>query len=376
MNRLILVGNGFDLAHGLKTSYQDFINWYLCEAVNNFHSNGSYKDTLIELNYKSNGIRYVPDFLPTTSKDALQVFTFLLENREKWSVNVKSELLLKTISKLQNINWVDFEIEYFDTLIGCQSANGAFNEEAVKKLNIQLDYFKERLHEYLNKQELNLDSFDVNEDILKILKQQFNWKDLDTGFDNDEGKHIQKALRGSDEYVKYPNSTLVLNFNYTNTFENYLSNLRTNAYHKNISINYIHGKLNDENQKIIFGFGDEYNKHYLEFEEQKNNDVFRHIKNYWYFNTPNYRDFVRFLYSDMFQVFILGHSCGLSDRTMFRQIFEHTNCKSVKIFYYNREDETNDFFEKTVDLGRHFTDKGKMRRKIVDFKNSNEFPQV
>lgn len=376
MNRLILVGNGFDLAHGLKTSYQDFINWYLCEVVNNFHSNGSYKDTLIELNYKSNGIRYVPDFLPTTSKDALQVFTFLLENREKWSVKVKSELLLKTISKLQNINWVDFEIEYFDTLIGCQSANGAFNEEAVKKLNIQLDYFKEKLQEYLNKQELNLDNFDVNEDILKILKQQFNWKDLDTGFESDEGKQIQKALRGSNEYGKYPDSTLVLNFNYTNTFENYLSNLRTNAYYKNISINYIHGKLNDENQKIIFGFGDEYNKHYLEFEEQKNNDVFRHIKNYWYFNTPNYRDFVRFLNNNMYQVFILGHSCGLSDRTMFRQIFEHTNCKSVKIFYYNREDETNDFFEKTVDLGRHFTDKGKMRRKIVDFKNSNEFPQV
>ena len=28
MNRLILIGNGFDLAHGLKTSYNDFINWY------------------------------------------------------------------------------------------------------------------------------------------------------------------------------------------------------------------------------------------------------------------------------------------------------------------------------------------------------------
>lgn len=26
MNRLIIIGNGFDLAHGLKTSYMDFIN--------------------------------------------------------------------------------------------------------------------------------------------------------------------------------------------------------------------------------------------------------------------------------------------------------------------------------------------------------------
>ena len=29
MNRLILIGNGFDLAHGLKTCYKDFILWYI-----------------------------------------------------------------------------------------------------------------------------------------------------------------------------------------------------------------------------------------------------------------------------------------------------------------------------------------------------------
>lgn len=29
MNRIILIGNGLDLAHGLPTGYKDFINWYL-----------------------------------------------------------------------------------------------------------------------------------------------------------------------------------------------------------------------------------------------------------------------------------------------------------------------------------------------------------
>ena len=28
MNRLVFIGNGFDMAHVLKTSYMDFINWY------------------------------------------------------------------------------------------------------------------------------------------------------------------------------------------------------------------------------------------------------------------------------------------------------------------------------------------------------------
>lgn len=33
MNRLVIIGNGFDLAHGLKTSYKDFINWYWEQRV-------------------------------------------------------------------------------------------------------------------------------------------------------------------------------------------------------------------------------------------------------------------------------------------------------------------------------------------------------
>ena len=33
MNRLVLIGNGFDLAHGLKTSYKDFIDWYWEQRV-------------------------------------------------------------------------------------------------------------------------------------------------------------------------------------------------------------------------------------------------------------------------------------------------------------------------------------------------------
>ena len=39
MNRLILIGNGFDLAHNLKTSYCHFITDYLARAVNNFFAN-------------------------------------------------------------------------------------------------------------------------------------------------------------------------------------------------------------------------------------------------------------------------------------------------------------------------------------------------
>jgi hypothetical protein len=34
MNRIILIGNGFDVAHGLKTQYADFINWFWDQQFN------------------------------------------------------------------------------------------------------------------------------------------------------------------------------------------------------------------------------------------------------------------------------------------------------------------------------------------------------
>ncbi|MBK7692344.1 MAG: hypothetical protein IPJ31_14990 [Bacteroidetes bacterium] len=33
MNRLVIIGNGFDLAHGMETSYQHFIWNFIKEAV-------------------------------------------------------------------------------------------------------------------------------------------------------------------------------------------------------------------------------------------------------------------------------------------------------------------------------------------------------
>ena len=38
MNRIILIGNGFDLAHGLPTRYEDFINPRFNNEVQNFRT--------------------------------------------------------------------------------------------------------------------------------------------------------------------------------------------------------------------------------------------------------------------------------------------------------------------------------------------------
>ena len=56
MNRLVIIGNGFDIAHGLKTSYMDFINWYLDCRVKSFieETTKVSKDCLCRLKIKDN----------------------------------------------------------------------------------------------------------------------------------------------------------------------------------------------------------------------------------------------------------------------------------------------------------------------------------
>lgn len=168
---------------------------------------------------------------------------------------------------------------------------------------------------------------------------------------------------------------LILNFNYTNSIKPYIKLLKEKTFSQ-VEVNHIHGKLDMTANPIIFGFGDEHDKTYSTFEDHNNNEIFKHIKSYHYLNTPNYRNLLRFLNEEFFQVFIVGHSCGLSDRTMFKTIFDHENCKSVRIFHYTDTNGNNDFFDKSINLGRHFTDKGRMRKLVVNFKESDDIPQL
>lgn len=56
MNRLVIIGNGFDMAHGFKTSYVDFINWYWDQRVYAFAGNTTNvsEDCLCRLVIKDN----------------------------------------------------------------------------------------------------------------------------------------------------------------------------------------------------------------------------------------------------------------------------------------------------------------------------------
>ncbi|MFC1225343.1 AbiH family protein [Pedobacter sp. BG31] len=381
MNRLILVGNGFDLAHGLKTSYNDFILWYITNCFEN--SSQGYEDELLSI--YANSYVYVNNEL-----DGRSINEYILEHYQNGSLSTlmgtkkeyfidmvssgdddippapwisafkikcKSKFLCELIDNCAIDKWVDIENLFYSSLKKALREGNQRKAEDVKDLNKSLTFIIEQLTVYLKEISHSKENIDKYSIILQ-----------DTVIPDEIVE--RPPLTKDDLQYQLPSETLILNFNYTDTIEQYFpENL-------NVKINYIHGKLDDVSNPIIFGFGDELDSDYSKFELDTTKQLFKYIKSFWYFKTSNYHNLMRFIQGEPFQVYIFGHSCGLSDRTMLNMIFEHENCVSIKIFYYeNPSTGNNNYTDLTEEISRHFRDKRLMRLKIVPFDKSSPMPQ-
>lgn len=370
MNRLILLGNGFDLAHGMKTGYKDFILWYIKKCLAVADKNKNHEDGLVKISiqihnhygYTFGEMKNTSDLVDFLYKNS-HLENFLLNGRIKANYiqdlynpfvsQVKSKFLLKLISKCTQANWVDIEHEFYKEL-KMLLQQPQKNAEALDELNLSLSLLIKQLEEYLQ----TLETGQTNPAYLKLFLNQIEASEVI------QDNKLQIALE----------RTMILNFNYTLIAEDYLNQIGKEFPGQDFTINYIHGKLDDQKNPLIFGFGDELDEEYKKMEDSQVSGFLKYIKSFWYFRTSNYRNLIRFLNSNDYQVYALGHSCGLSDRTMLNRIFEHENCKSIKIFYYEKDGWDN-FTSITEEISRHFKDKPAMRDRIVSFDLSSRMPQ-
>ena len=357
MNRLNIIGNGFDLAHGIKTSFNDFISHYFCNAVNSFYEKGSYSDILLEINFKREN-RYFDQKPKPETIETVYAVTEQLNKASHINFKFNSLLLSRIYSRTSILKWVDIEIEFFNVLVATKHANKVtIRGDGIKKVNDQLEYLKVKLVEYLTLQENKFKNTSIKKPLADSFREEIK-------------KHEIVTINIEED--KLPDNLYFLNFNYTKTFEDYF---KICERHIPSSYNYIHGSLSSEYGHPIFGFGDEFDKKYLEFEDEKNNELFKHIKSFEYLQSKNFYELTRFIESNVFQVHIYGHSCGISDRTMLNQIFEHENCKSIKIFFHQKNLLSNDFTDKTYEISRLFKDKTMFRKKLVPLELSKPMPQ-
>lgn len=383
MNKLIIVGNGFDIYNGLATRYSDFLKWYITscfdkafEKLNSIgiNSDGSFItiDNLIEIKinkfYDFNDPKPIKEIKEFTEWYCSKKTVPIAKQRFSYAgmiigfeIKVISDLLRQLIDGQVEKNWVDVEMTYYNLLKRCllkykQAIDITnFSENDLIKTNSELQIIKEKLEEYLliiNKNHKVSYDFDYCADgpiDIKFIIDKHHHNKLE---DNDyEDARVKKFI--------IPKDVTFLNFNYTGL----TYNLRRRHYNH---IN-IHGTLNDDSNNPIFGFGDEIDTDYHEMEKTNINSFLTHIKSFGYFKNSNYHDLINFLESDSYVVYIWGHSCGLTDRTLLSMIFEHDNCAAIKPYYWEKENGITNYVEITQNISRHFKNKLKMRNRVVNF---------
>lgn len=421
MNRIILIGNGFDLAHGLPTNYADFIRGY----------NIALKLGLLEGEYERHDGLCSVNISDPEDRKTLEQFRLILQDStfrfiqnlgeitptEQYDHFVSDHLIyeskfFETINKaVESKKWVDIEGEYYSLL------KKVFKDKSCKygdpiQLNEELELIKGALTGYLKSVQKHYIKSELrNPDIEQIIHEPFNFRDVAVsaqkqflelvvskwkkenginsisenavsdfvtywGNDEREAKFIEEIKNGNgavcNEFA-HPERTLLLNFNYTKTADLYF------PADSDIPVNHIHGELDNEQNPVIFGYGDELDEDYKTISNLNDNSYLTNIKSIRYLETDNYRQLLQFIDTGPYQIYIMGHSCGNSDRTLLNTLFEHKNCISIKPYYYEWTDEegghNDNYIEIIQNISRNFNSMQLMRDRIVNKLYCRPLPQ-
>lgn len=318
---ILVIGNGFDLAHGLPTTYKDFLLF-----------TSKYKDFLKE----------------PSNKQILEMKGLVNDNtwlRHFCSINV-------------NGNWIDFEKEISNIIKLMDDKIPQF--ESIRKKGIGGVKFYPSEREILKDFDLT-----VSQGIIHDTNFLFKFRDCVLS-------DLNKLIRCLEIYLtcyinKYSVSKIsldiamldidkVLSFNYTDTY----ARIYNSRNEKNIEYDYIHGKADVnhtiETNNMVLGI-DEHLP-----DDRKNVDIeFIAFKKYYqriYKQTGNkyksWVDIIKKEYEDFLQIsaartirniateypqhnlYIFGHSLDVTDKDILCDLILNDNVHTT-IFYHNKE---------------------------------------
>ena len=398
MNRLVLIGNGFDLAHELPTSYRDFFNWYWGYRISDIYNENTNTSTdnlcsLTTRRFKSWRELMFNNHVEMTSMNGEQLLPWLCDFRY---FEMKCSPFFDRIrNSVETKGWVDIENEYYE-LLKKYVLDGS-SPDQIDSLNTELNTLQKLLVIYLKSIEITdriintwlsqkiysvFKTSDISLDGQKALKEH-----IEAGFERGEtewqwlsqkyGISVYSKYRVDEYRKKYkenpnileeerppmelmlPNHIMLLNFNYTHTADLYCK--KGDIF----TVNQIHGDLKKP-KSVIFGYGDELDYDYKAIVNKNENKFLGHIKSIKYMESDNYRKLLSFIESEPYQVLIMGHSCGNSDRTLLNTLFEHKNCVSIKPYFYKKSKEEDNYIELVQNISRNFTDMKLMRDRVVN----------
>lgn len=338
--KILLIGNGFDLAHGLPTSYKDFLDFckmvrelYTYPIIDNEYNQKKLIDWNTDKTIKSkllecyeNRKNCFEDKITTQCKELDELYDCIKEN--VW-INYFLERE-KSIGE----NWIDFETEISNVVQAIETLKGYIErDEDVLKIK---DTKQQTIIYFLKIAK-------------KSLQDVFNLKRID-GFIEDISIELDKLIRSLEIYIcefvneidiikenddiKTITPDYVLSFNYSNTYE------RIYGQSKEVTYDYIHGKADIENNvdtcNLVLGI-DEY------LEDDKNDKLeFIAFKKFYqriYKSTDStYMKWVEQIkkYPEVnHNLFIFGHSLDKTDRDILKLLICNDNV-TTKIYYYRK----------------------------------------
>lgn len=368
MNRLILIGNGFDIAHGLPTRYSSFIIHYLKKAIMNALDSGKGRSTdghlIVEIVDRKDNSYFINSLNSiSTVKELNEHPNFSIKGLKKQrltnkiciNLTAESKFLERLLLKFHSTdpNWVDIETEYF--LFVKETLEGKFTDKSQKEsiiyaVHATLEFLSKELRGYL------------------ILKSEVQIKNAEF---LEKMKRLVFPVKyyNDNEVSQSFGATLILNFNYTRTIEQHVTD--DFCLRHNISIQNIHGSIYNESH-MIFGYGPINSEEKL-IHNADILDLSKRLKGRQYnrYYGHMYQDFIAFT-RQSYEVVVLGHSLGSSDGTMLESIFNSKTFMRVHVLHYN-EDE----YDIKQDRLRKITGSDAiLKGKLLPLVSGNEIPQL
>ncbi len=343
---ILVIGNGFDVAHGLPTSYSDFL--YFTEFFTEYNNTQDITEheTRNKQFEKVSKERYINYFSNLYDREKIE-YCSLIDNNA-W-FNHFYDVFEKRVAEGKK-GWIDFEAEISDVIKELDRMRNIYNNKNVDNFKIfspiiktsykiisklyrprdpfwskvyscqRLNKIKERLTNNLNRLTRCLELY-LN-DFLNI-------------------NSCGKIPLFTDEI----NPDYVITFNYTDTYERlYMDKLSDKFYcgekSKEEKIHYIHGKAKKEhtieNCDLVLGI-----EEYLEGDDrQKDNEYIEFKKFYQRIYKGTGSTYTNWLkkskeISEEINVTIYGHSIATTDGDIIKKLIEAAT--TTTIYYYDKD---------------------------------------
>ncbi|WP_297669235.1 AbiH family protein [Thomasclavelia sp.] len=358
MKNVLVIGNGFDIAHGLYTKYIDFYNF--CNAIKRVLNDK--KDIAIREDIKEELLR--SEFMKSTA-NIINNKKIVNDDMLEKMINIcKNNYWLNCIEERNLSNdphWCDIEGVIADEI--SKLSYVAKKYDGVRVSNFALNESNEIINIYQHVMNYASKSYSFKTSVC-LFKEKLlsDLNDLTWMLEIYLSKFLNRKSK-TYKFFETLNIDYIINFNYTDTYNK--------LYKKNIPTHFIHGKIRNNDKdamNMVFGIGDSIN-------EDDNNYEFIEFQKYYQriiYKTGN--DYAKWLdNNEIMNIFIFGHSVNEVDGDIIKRLItrKYTN---IYIYYYDQPALNSIVANLTRILGKEtiidYTNKNKIVFLVNDLSNS------